>query len=88
MNPNELKRKRDEEKYKGLTKKQQRMMKKVDNEKNMRNAKKKAADKIIKRKAEEAVKKDMQRLQGDTLSGKVRAHYYKRILEIVSKISL
>jgi len=51
------------------------MMKKVDNEKNMRNAKKKAADKIIKRKAEEAVKKDMQRLQGDTLSGKVRAHY-------------
>jgi len=50
-------------------------MKKVDNEKNMRNAKKKAADKIIKRKAEEAVKKDMQRLQGDTLSGKVRAHY-------------
>lgn len=63
-------------------------MRKVDNEKNMRNAKKKAADKIIKRKAEEAAKKDMQRLQGDTLSGKVRAHYYKRILEIVSKISL
>lgn len=50
------------------------MMRKVEKEKSMRNAKKKAADKIIKRKAEEAVKKDLQKLQGDTLSGKVKAH--------------
>ena len=60
--------------YKGLTKKQQRMMKKVDKEKSMRNAQKKAADKIIKKKAEEAVKKDLRKLQGDLFSLKVRAH--------------
>jgi len=60
--------------YKGLTKKQQRMMKKVDKEKSMRNAQKKAADKIIKKKAEEAVKKDLRKLQGDSFSVKVRAH--------------
>jgi len=51
------------------------MMKKVEKEKNMRNAQKKAADKIIKRKAEEAVKKDLKKLHGDSLSGKVRSHY-------------
>jgi hypothetical protein len=40
--------------YKGLTKKQQRMMKKVDKEKSMRNAQKKAADKIIKKSCEKS----------------------------------
>lgn len=88
LNEMDLKRKREEDKYKGLSHKQKKLMQRLDKEKKMKSAKKKAAELLVTKKARKLVEKDLHKLRGEQISDKIKKDFYKRILEVVTKICL
>lgn len=54
----------------------------------MKKAKKKAAEKIMSRKAKEQVEKDLNKLKGEAMNVKLKKELNSRILEVTVKISL